>query len=225
MIPESITQSFKGLAPWRLRQLLAAVKEQTRDRALALVTPKIPLPPSVADKRVVLVGASVGRDWRLHLPFPGVETLDIYQFDKTPAVQQALAGRPDLIILKECAAYFPLKDPEGSQELVAGWVELVRAAGLKVALATVVPVTRAHARAEPGRVEGLWEFNNWLRQYAGDEKIPLLDLEAAVRCSAVDRHLDDALHSGDGLHLRRRTYREQLDSLIPPLLLRAFCHE
>ncbi len=221
MIPEQI----KRMVPWRLRQLLSAVEENSRDRALALVTPKIPLPPSVAHKQVVLVGASVGHDWRLHLPFPGVETLDIYQFDKTPAVQQALLLGPDLVILKECAAYFPQDDAERGQALVAGWAEQVLAAGARVALATVVPVTRDHARAEPGRAEGLWEFNDWIRQYAADRDLPLLDLEAAVRCSAADRHLDDALHSGDGLHLSRRTYREHLDSLIPPLLLRAFCNE
>jgi len=43
MIHRSFTQSISGLAPERLRQLLAAVKEQAQDRALALVTPKIPL--------------------------------------------------------------------------------------------------------------------------------------------------------------------------------------
>ena len=218
-------QSIKRLVPWRLRQLLSAVKESGRDRALALVTPTIPLPPSVAHKRVVLVGASVGKDWRLHVPFPGLETLDIYQFDKTPAVAEALARRPDLVILKQCAAYFPLDDPEQGEELVVGWVRTVRAAGVKAALATVVPVTRTHAANQPGRAEGLWEFNRWVRRFAGEQQVPLLDLEAAVRCSAVDRHLDDALHNGDGLHLGWRTYREHLDSLIPPLLLRAFSGE
>ena len=221
MIPRTI----KRLLPWRLRRLLSALSERGRDSALALVTPKIPLPPSVAHKQAVLVGASVGKDWRLHLPFPGVTTLDVYQFDKTEAVGQALGRRPDLIILKECAAYFPLDDPEGSRELVTGWVEQVRAAGVKVALATVVPVTEAHAREKPGRAEGLWQFNRWVRAFGGQEQIPLLDLEAALRRSAEDRHLDDALHSGDGLHLSRRTYREHLDSLLPPLLLRTFCGE
>ena len=208
--------------PWRVRQRLSAVTESARDRALGLVTPRIPLPPSVAHKTVVLVGASVGRDWRLHLPFPGAVTLDIYQFDKTEMVAEALRRGPDLVILKECAAYFPRDDPEASQALVRGWVEQVRAAGVAVALATVVPVTRDHAHAEPGRAEGLWAFNDWVRAHAADEGLAVLDLEAAVRCSAADRHLDDALHSGDGLHLSRRTYREHLDALIPPLLLRVF---
>ncbi len=217
-----IPQSLKQLVPWRVRQRLSAVKESTRDRALGLVTPRIPLPPSVAHKEVVLVGASVGKDWRLHLPFPGTVTLDIYQFDKSEMVAEALGRRPDLVILKECAAYFPLDDPEASQALVRGWIDQVRAADVAVALATVVPVTRDHALAEPGRAEGLWAFNDWVRGHASDHGLEVLDLEAAVRCAAEDRHLDDALHSGDGLHLTRRTYREHLDGLLPPLLLRVF---
>jgi hypothetical protein len=89
-------------------------------------------------------------------------------------------------------------------------------------LATVVPVTRSHAKDRPGRAEGLWAFNDWLRELCVSEGLALLDLEAALRTSASDRHLDDRLDSGDGLHLSRKTYRGYMDSLIPPLLLRAF---
>jgi lysophospholipase L1-like esterase len=89
-------------------------------------------------------------------------------------------------------------------------------------LATVVPVTRGHAAAEPGRAEAVWAFNDWLRELAEASGVPLLDLEAALRCSTADRHLDEQLASPDGLHLRRAAYRTRLDPLILPLLLRTF---
>ena len=218
MLPKPLLQ----LLPWRAQQLLSAVEQRATDLLLARLTPRIPLPPSVAHKKVLLLGASVGHQWRLHLPFANVRALQAYQYDKTPLLQTALAQRPDLVVLKQCAAYFPLTDPDAATGQLRGWIDQLREAGVRVALATVVPVTREHARQKPGRVQGLWAFNDWLRPHAAEHRLPLLDLEAALRCSAADRHLEETLHSGDGLHLTRRTYRERLDSLIPPLLLRAF---
>jgi len=195
-------------------------RDRATDLALAAVTHRIPLPPQVADRRVIFIGASVAKDWRLHLVFPRIKTLVTYEFDKSPLVEQALGQRPDAVVIKECAAYFP--GPGVRRELVQGWVRQIRAAGARPALATVVPVTREHAAGKPGRAEGLWAFNDWLRALCESEGVPLLDLEAALRCSAADRHLDERLDSGDGLHLTRRTYRRQMDGLIPPLLLRIF---
>jgi len=208
------------MIPWRVKQAMGRVWDRASDRALQVVTHRIPLPEVVAHKRVVFIGASVARQWRLHLVFPRIETLATYEFDKTQLVQQAIQRRPDAIVIKECAAYFP--SPQVKRELVERWVVQIRDAGILPVLATVVPVTRAHAARRPGRAEGLWAFNDWVRDHCTTEGIPLLDLEAALRCCAADRHLDRQFDSGDGLHLSRRTYRQQLDSLIPVLLLRTF---
>jgi len=212
-----------AMIPWRVKQAMGQIRERVTNRVLSVVTHRIPLPESVADKRVILIGASVGKDWRLHLVFPRIETLHTYEFDKTRLVGQAIEQRPDAIVVKECAAYFP--SPQVKRELVERWVGQIRDAGIRPVLATVVPVTRGHAAQRPGRAEGLWAFNDWLREYCATGGVPLLDLEAALRCSASDRHLDQRLHSGDGLHLSRRTYRQQMDSLIPPLLLRTFASD
>jgi hypothetical protein len=211
------------MIPWRVKQAMERIQDRAADLALSLVTRRIPLPASVAEKEVTFIGASVGKDWRLHLVFPRIKTLSTYEFDKTPLVDQALLQRPDAIIIKECAAYFP--SPAVKRELVERWVATIRQAGVRAVLATVVPVTRRHAEQHPGRAAALWAFNDWLRDHCASEGVPLLDLEAALRCSAADRHLDDRLDSGDGLHLSRRTYREHMDSLIPPLLLRTFAND
>lgn len=215
---------LKGFIPWRLRVLGEAVRRRTEDAALSLVTRKIPLPASVAHKQLIFAGASVGRDWRLPLVFPNIQTLTAFQFDKGELVARCVAEAPDGVILKECAAYFPQKDERQREAMVLGWVRDLRQAGIRVALATVVPVTREHAGQVPGRAQGLWAFNDWVRDLCQDQGIPLLDLEAALRCSPDDRGLRPQVHSGDGLHLSRQTYRRHLDPLIPPLLLRMFTH-
>ena len=205
---------------WRIHAALEWGKDRIKDTLLSFVTQRVPLPATVADKRIIFIGASVGKAWRLHLVFPKVRTLALYEFDKSPLVRRAIADRPDAIIIKECAAYFP--SDAVRRDLVERWVQQIRAAHIRPVLATVVPVTRGHALRHVGRAEEIWEFNDYLRELAAAQQVPLLDLEAAVRSSAHERYLEEELDTGDGLHLTRATYRRHLDSLIPPLLLRTF---
>lgn len=220
-------EKIATMIPWRLKSILRWGVGRARDAAgdaiRSLYTHDIPLPARVARKKVILVGASVGKAWRLHLVYPNIRTFALYDFDKTPSIRKAIAARPDAIIIKECAAYFP--SPEVDRALVEGWIRQIRSAGIRPVLATVVPVTRAHAQAHPGRADGLWAFNDWLRELAAAESIPLLDLEARLRISDADRHLVTGLDDGDGLHLARTTYRHHMDQLILPLLLRIFDKE
>jgi hypothetical protein len=209
--------------PAALRPLADRLQDSAEEAYTALTARPVPLPPSVEQRRVLVLGASVAKAWRLHRLFPNVRALQRYRFDKQPLVQQALAERPDAAVIKQCAVYFP--GDEQRWGLVPGWARQLREGGVRPAVATVAPVNRAHASAHPGRAEGLWAYNDWLRGWAEEQQVPLLDLEAALRCGAADRHLDPRLASGDGLHLLYRSYREVLDSLIPPLLLRLFSEE
>jgi len=184
-------------------------------------------------KRIVLIGASVGKDWN----FSGLreragiydytfESIAVYKYDKTEALEEVLM-RPkrkfkptksylkgfftkspvpaDIIILKECAAYFP-GDFEVYRKLMTSWVNMVKGAGKDVMVATVVPVTQKHAEKMPGRLEAILQYNDWLRGYAKDNGITLLDLEAALREGPDKRYLKDELTSGDGLHINKEAY-------------------
>ncbi|MCC6750186.1 MAG: hypothetical protein IT371_21140 [Deltaproteobacteria bacterium] len=205
------------------RSIVREGKERAKVAVLSLVTPRIPLPPDLARRRVIFIGASVGHAWRLPLVFPNLETRAVYAFDKTEAVRDAIASRPDAVILKECAAYFPNEGIDFA--LVEQWVAELRAAGIRPVLATVAPITRELEAREPGRAAALWAFNDRLRDYASSERLPLLDLERALRVSTTDRYLRPGLDTGDGLHLARKTYRYYLDHLIPPLLAATFAEE
>lgn len=182
---------------------------------------------------VILIGASVGKDWDLAgLPArtgargATFETVTLYRYDKGEAVKDVLLRPmrpfrptrsylrgffqptpkvPEIVILKECAAYFP-GDLPTYQTMLEKWVRQLDERKIKVAVATVVPVTREHAAAKPGRIETIRAFNDWVRDYASRTNHALLDLEAVLREGEQERFLKAEYTSGDGLHLNRAAY-------------------
>jgi hypothetical protein len=182
---------------------------------------------------VVLIGASIGQGWYLS-EWPAraqasgfsAEAIAAWQFDKSEAVEETLMRpatkfrltptylkslfqpppKANIVILKECSSYFP-----GNQDLyrasIRKWVRLLEAGGVQVILATIVPVTKARAASDPGKQESLLEFNRWLRAYAREHHIPLLDLEAALSEQAeVGAYLQNRFDLGDGSHLNASAY-------------------
>jgi hypothetical protein len=177
------------------------------------------------DARIAFVCASVGYNWNIgdHFPDLDITVRDEYQFDKGDVVRDILEGdRPDIMIIKECAAYFPPEDNgtsmEAYQDLIRDWVNLCRGDGVIPVLTTVVPVDPDNQENPPGRLESILEFNDWIRQYCDYEEISVLDLEAALRISEDDRALDPDYDSGDGLHPNDLAYIEELDDIFIPAL-------
>lgn len=200
--------------------------------------------------RVLLLGASVGKSWNVS-GIPGrlndnrfeFESVQAWQFDKTEALEEVLMRpkrkfkatktylkgffepspvKPDVIVIKECAAYFP-GDLAVYKEQVKKWVAAIRASGRKPVIATVSPVTKARSLKGPGKIESIREFNDWVREYAASEKMPLLDLEAALRTDDKDRFLRDE-YSTDGTHLKRNAY-DVLDKLLLDASVKAVARE
>jgi len=186
-------------------------------------------PTEGSSKHIVLVGASVGRQWDLkRLPErEGInryrlEYAGLFRFDKSALIREILerdGNRPDGLIIKECAAYFPGPLPR-YRDLVTGWVDACSNSGVKPILATVAPVVppvtiAQKARAfvkkrilgKGDRLLAIGEFNDWVRLFTERRNLPLLDLEAALGVSAEDRSLRRDLHSGDGLHLNGSAYK------------------
>ena len=200
-----------------------------------------------AKKHIVLLGASIGGAWDIsRLPErvgTGKYSFEYIhggsQFDKSEELQKILRRtekRPDALILKECAAYFP-GDLKRYKELMKSWIEKCQGAHIHPIPATVVPVTKLHPfklffgylllkGKDPLKVGSpfrnmrflqICEYNDWIRTYSREYDLPLLDLEAAVRYSEKDRHLKSSLASLDGLHLNPRAYRV-LDGMVVPTL-------
>jgi len=203
-------------------------------------------------KYVVLLGASVGHAWNIEalpdrLKQAGpvqdyrFEFAGDYQFDKTTTLKSLLArneNKPDTIIIKECAAYFP-GDLNQYQTLIKTYVEECLKAGVIPVLATVAPVRdpgifklqywknivkRIIYPSRPGvdaRLGGLTAYNDWVRKYAAENKLTVLDLEKVLRISESDRRLRPDVDSGDGLHLNGQAYG-LLDQIVISALDQAF---
>jgi len=190
-----------------------------------------------APKRIVLVGASVGRSWafpeiggRLGISGIAFEYQGVPDFDKTKAVDALLAraeDRPGAIILKECAGYFP--GPfDRFRTLMTTWIDQCLEAGVTPIPTTVVPVARTHGSprrdllakyllGRERRIDGILAYNDWIRSYARSRGLLLLDLEAALSEGDGSRWLRQDLAAADGLHLNEQAYR-LLDREVPPLL-------
>jgi hypothetical protein len=196
------------------------------------------------DVHVALVGASIGQDWqlagwpaRVGAQHVSAESFAVWQFDKTPAIDELLLRpkrkfrltrtylaslfappppKADVVILKECSSYFP-GDAGAQRVAFRAWQERLTESGARVVLATVVPVTQARARQDAGKQEALTAFNDWVRAYAAQHDLPVLDLDAALRSDAPGSNLRDEYTSGDGSHLNRAAYavldRALLDTL------------
>jgi len=199
-------------------------------------------------KHVVLLGASVGQAWSIEALPDRVaaaqgyrfEYAGEYAFDKTEALRKILQrkeNRPDAVLIKECAAYFP-GDLHRYQELLKEWVKECRKANVIPIPTTVVPVVSTKNKpikewlkdfiktflgrpTTATQLEGIFRYNDWVRAYAAQEGLTVLDLEAPLRTSQGDRSLRVDLHSGDGLHLNSTAYGI-LDTIVVPTLDRAF---
>jgi hypothetical protein len=196
-------------------------------------------------RKIVLIGASIGRNWnvlglpeRIHDHTFGFEYAEAGGFDKSRKLNEILSrqkDRPGAVILKECAAYFP-GNIDAFKALMTGWIKDCVQAGVVPVPATVVPVTRLHSlkkfaidivklrnplrQGNPfsyKKQRGIIQYNNWLRSYCADNNIIVLDLEATVRKSEKNRFLKGGLAKVDGLHLNKKGYHA-LDLIVKPTL-------
>jgi len=179
-------------------------------------------------KKVLLLGASIGQAWYINQYFDFIENLAVYRFDKTEALQEYLAkkgprNRPDAIILKECAAFISSntnkfnKEIEHYKMIYQRMVKTTEEDEIVPIVATVCPVAY-----EGEHLNNILRFNDWLRQYASDNALTLMDIEKAVRISMNDRRLRKEIAQKDGLHLTRKAYERHLNPLVVPVLLEAF---
>ncbi|HJX01692.1 MAG TPA: GDSL-type esterase/lipase family protein [Candidatus Humimicrobiaceae bacterium] len=179
----------------------------------------------LGDARIAFVCASVGSNWNIkdHFPNLDITVYEEYQFDKENVIMDILqSNRPDIMIIKECAAYFP---PETSMDayknLIRDWVNLYRDSGVIPVLTTVVPIDPNNPSNQGGQLESILEFNDWIRNYCVSENLSYLDLEAALRVSEDNRTLNPEYDSGDGLHPNDLAYTEKLDHILIPALEQA----
>lgn len=178
------------------------------------------LPEDLRDAAVVFVGASITENWDFDRYFPGYDFSKVIHFDwdKTQAWDSVREARPDIVVVKECAAYFyaeggtPLAEFENS---IREMVERIRESGALPVLCTTIPVDVGHGGCSQAQLDDLRAFNGWLRGYCSDRNIALLDYEQRIADS--QGQLPGACHDGDGLHPNSAGYDLLSPMVIPTL--------
>ena len=190
-------------------------------------------PPSKGERRVVFMGDSITDSWddpRYGGFFPGRPFVNRGISGQTTP-QMLIRFRPDVLALGPSAVVIlagtndiagntgpaTLEDIEGN---LASMAELARASGVRVVLASVLPVSDYEtrdgrplvqtARRPPAQIRAL---NEWIKSYAAERGLVYLDYYAAT---ADERgFLKDEL-SDDGLHPNAKGY-----AVMAPLAERA----
>ena len=184
-------------------------------------------PTDQKGKYVVLVGASVGKSWNLNRLADRIKKKKIfygyrgrYSFDKTYHIKKMSTSplKADAVIIKECAAYFPYDTSNGMEE-IKRWVDMLNRSDIKPILATVVPVTKAHDQnRKTSRMKSINAFNEAIREFGEQNKIPVLDLQKVLSAGHDNGYLNESFAVQDGLHIKESTYYNVLDSYLSELM-------
>lgn len=174
----------------------------------------------LSDLTVVFVGASITENWDFDHYFSGYDFRKVihYDWDKTQVWDDVQALHPDIVLVKECGAYFyteggtPLGEFESS---VQSMVDHIRNIGAIPILCTTLPVDVGKGDCTQAQLNDLRSFNDWVRGYCSSQSIVLMDYYQ--RIADTQGQLPTACHDGDGLHPNSAGY-DVLSPLVIPTL-------
>jgi lysophospholipase L1-like esterase len=173
-------------------------------------------PPSQGEQRVVFMGNSITDAWAQYFPamFPGKPYVGRGISGQTTP-QMLVRFRQDVVALKPAAVVIlaGTNDIAGNTgpstlEMIEGnlasMTELAQANGIKVVLASVLPVYDYPWKPGLEPAEKIVALNSWMRQYASAHHAVYLDYHSAM---ADDRQGMRKELSGDGVHPNEAGYR------------------
>ncbi len=168
---------------------------------------------------VVFVGASITENWDFDHYFGDYNFQKVihYDWDKNQVWDEIRATNPDMVLVKECGAYFysdggtPLDEYENS---IISLVGRIRAIGAIPVLCTTLPVDVGYGDCTQAQLDDLRAFNDWLRGYSSSQGIVLLDYYEQI--ADAQGQLPASCHDGDGLHPNSAGY-----DIISPIVIPA----
>ncbi len=171
-------------------------------------------------KYAVFIGASIGRDWHLEKLWQRYKlagNTEIifwpeYKFDKKSIIDHVLRIpiRPEMVLIKECAAYFPLDEEKAVIKLFE-WFTAVKQVGITPVAVTTIPVTRNNDNNNKGRAVSIYRFNNMIREKAEN----ICDIATILGDKDSDyKFLLNKYAKKDGLHVNDEAYLEMDRFLI-----------
>lgn len=172
------------------------------------------------DTCVVFLGASITEGFNLPGRFPeyNFHIVCEYSQDKSSAYDECMSYNPDIIVIKECGAYF-WHDAYG-YDIVQGFMidamEYFTGRGVTVVPATTLPIDVGTDEYNTEiRRDNIINYNNWLRGYASDHGYTVMEYFNTI--ADGDGELPPAYHNGDGLHPNTAGY-DVLEPIILPTL-------
>ncbi len=161
--------------------------------------------------RVVFMGASITHRWNLEAAFPDVHMIN--RGVGGQLVPHMLARfKRDVIDLKPKAAIFkfcsinirPHTNSQTLRDAMTLMVETARAHDITPIVATIIPAGKPEAHiGEFSVVDSLASFNDWLREFAEQESLAIIDFAAAVQDDEGYLPRDC---SSDPVHVNERGY-------------------
>jgi lysophospholipase L1-like esterase len=178
--------------------------------------------------RVVLIGDSITENWKPRDPSLFVEGVVDRGVGGQTSPQMLLRFQQDVIALHPRVVHImagtndiagntgPTRD-EQFQDNVKAMVELARAHGIKVILASIPPAKAFYARPEVRPAERIRAWNGWLRTYAHERGLVFVDYYPVL--ADAEGGLKAEL-GPDGVHPSRAGY-ERMDPLFEAALAHA----
>ena len=138
--------------------------------------------------RVVFFGASITNRWDLKTTFPEIHAINrgmggqlAPQF--LPRFKRDVIDlKPRAVMIKFCSINMrPEMSQQSLKDAMDMLCQLATANGIIAIPATIIPAGKAEARiSDYSVVDSLREFNDWLRQYASDKQLPLIDFARSI---------------------------------------------
>jgi len=178
------------------------------------------------DNRVVFFGASITARWDLGEDFPEVHSINRGVGNQlAPAMlarfkRDVIELEPDAVVIKFCSINVRPNLPNSVlEDVMSMMVDLARLHHITPIVCTIIPAGKPEATIGDFSVAGtLQEFNRWVRQFAKDNDIALIDYATAIQdengflprdCSVDPVHVNDR-----GYEILTAAARPVLDSVM-----------
>lgn len=177
--------------------------------------------PAKGENRVVFMGDSITDSWKLAEYFPNQPFVNRGISGQTTS-QMLLRFRPDVIALKPKVVVIlaGTNDISGNtgpitieaiEDNIASMVDLAHANGIKVVLASILPVSDYNKNGAGNQIirtvlrppAKILELNNWMKNYAAQNNAVYLDYFSAT---VDDKGFLKAELANDGLHPNTKGY-------------------
>lgn len=163
---------------------------------------------NIPPNRVVFLGASITSRWDLKRYFPDLHMInrgvggELVPDMLTRFKRDVLGLKPDAVIIKFCSINIrPQLTLSMLQDGMIMMTQLARLNGIKPIISTIIPAGKPEAHIGDFKVsDSLKDFNDWVRRFAHENSMPLIDFARAIEdengflprdCSIDPVHLNE----------------------------------